>query len=304
MSYKNNKVDGLGKSIKIKQIKRSQLALEFHVSYKYSHINIPNCEKDVILSYSLEDELINGLVVINERSDTDNEDELGYYETPDVAWKICLNKLKIKYLHLEKHLQSRPISEITRNFLSEKGNDKHSRESWNKNKKLVKESLKLLDNPERLNNFFNKEMAGLNQNDFMNESVTIPDSPIGIGESIYVLHVGNLLDRRNTGSSFSMEEYVIVDRSVRLNIYHGRKNSNELEKYKLTFNAKPKQRKENGRYYDLQLYFDKAHHENTELTMFVDSYYLEVFKTKEDALRYVKSFIQEANDFVEVVSNM
>jgi len=289
-SHKDNKVIGLKNAVKTTKITRKDLEIKHNVKYKYSHIYVPINEVDNITSYTVADEFNNGLLFIQNFKEcyvmkTDNEP---YYDCPVEAWKKCLSLLRVKYEMLEIKFQKRSLLDIANDLINNKNKD-YTAKTFDERTKMIKKSLAILNNKQEVDKYFKKEMEKFEQDQVLNQEFNIVDSEIGVGDSIYVLHFSDLLQRRLTKSPFSMEEYVITNKNVRVNFYYGR-HKEILDDYTTTFDAKPKSRKENVAYYDLSLYFDKEHDDSKELTMYVSSYYLEVFTSKEAALKYVRQF--------------
>lgn len=129
--------------------------------------------------------------------------------------------------------------------------------------------------------------------DRLNEDyVKIPEKVLDVGDSIYVLHIGSLRDRRLTGSPFSLEEYVIKDHIHRIN--YGEERNKVHKIYDL--DARVKTRKENGRYFEVSISPSCI---NGEWKLVVNSEYLEVFATKKAAQDFIKELRKETDSFLE-----
>lgn len=129
-------------------------------------------------------------------------------------------------------------------------------------------------------------------NRFNKDCVKIPEKVLDVGDSIYVLHIGSLKDRRLSGSPFSLEEYVIKDHIHRINYGDGKNEVDNI--YDLEASVKTK--KENGCYFDVVI---SPSYINGECKLVVNSEYIEVFATKKAAQDFIKKLRKETDSFLE-----
>ena len=305
MSHEDNKVIGFKDPIKLTSITRNELQEEYFISPRYSCIHISIKENEVVDTYNVEETIANGLVVIKNKSIKDSDEFWDAdFDTAEEAWKESIKLLKLKFNILKQKFNSRKLGEAALNFISGGKNKKYTKELFLERKDNIEKSIQLLNNELALEAYFEKEMKKLNSEDYMKEKLKVVNSPLCIGDSIYILHLGNLLNRRLNGSAFSLEEYIIDKKDIRKSYARKEDGDKDWVDMELTFSASPKMRKKNVPYYDVSFYFGKDQKGLEPLSLYVRSYYLEAFKTKEDALQYVRGFKEETENFINSVAEL